>query len=699
MRRAIVCLVLLASSPAHAEGWNPLRAAAKKLESALGHLVESATAPTLRDAEESGHRLLHDADASLGREITRAGSVTTKVLAAGIDRADRSLEARILQVHTAADETLDRGFGRLDHSIGLLDDVARRRIAQIFKGGHDLIAQLDKATLDALHAADQILAARIEDLGQLVRSAIDEADAAAEARIAQLDETLGRRIGTLDTIATKQTLSLEASMLRLAALIGMIAFIGFVLWRLFAEVVEAWGVVEHPSRLGKMRRTATRAAPRFLAQVLLAGVGAGALYLLSGILPRDAHDRADRQIAEHQDAMAAAMRAYDFDGVRYHAAQLELLDPAHATALHATAAKAELLRDVFTRPGRLDSMAGVRALATEVNEVASAAPGDRDVLVVEAFITWQVGASRGDEHDAAALCAQALDQGGDFLLAPLAASYLRAFLHDPYPATASDLPHLREVLAKLPELELPQLQHVLDYDRLVAALDSAATPAYLDMLSAHADVVIARAKKADAKDALARRLAAAQAVIAAWTTFDEQLQTSPSLADDITALSAFTLDDASLTRALWFVAQPDIATVAPEDLATVDPRLRVQIAPLRVAWAQRYAALIGPSAGEVLSFEESQRFADLAHRARTFDDAYVTFLVSVRTGSPPPTGTVRDAAAHAAEAAADLGLYKDGVTAASLIEADLHGAGGGTLPPDAAAAVDAAYQQRTLRFL
>jgi hypothetical protein len=121
-------------------GGNPLKpiaAAAKRAGRAIGGVaggfVESAAAPTIRNAEASGRRLIVDVEGSLGRQIDHAGGVASKLvgevdksLGDKLEKVDRSLEARIVQVNVTADEIVDRAFGRLDQSIGRIDaaDVA-----------------------------------------------------------------------------------------------------------------------------------------------------------------------------------------------------------------------------------------------------------------------------------------------------------------------------------------------------------------------------------------------------------------------------------------------------------------------------------------------------------------------------------------------------------------------------------------------
>ncbi len=733
----LAALALCTARPA--EAWNPLRSvgdAAKRAGRAIGGVVggfvESATAPTIRNAEVSGRRLIADVEGALDRQLAHAGGVASKLvgevdrsLGDKLDRVDRSLEARLVQANVAADEIVDRTFGRLDHSIGRLDAAARRRIDQIGKVGRDLIGRADEAAVKLLAQADAILERRTADLHQLVSASIRQADDAAAARIEQLDEVAGRRIGSVDVIATKQSLGLEAMLLRLAALVGMVGFIAFVLWRMFVEASRAWADALAVGSTRRIRTALARGAPRFLAQLGLGGAGIAALYLLAGYLPRDAEARTAHQIAEHERALASAFVAYDFTDVRYHSTQLEVLSTDAAPRYRALARKAELLRMVLGRPALLQSPSGVRRVAAEVDAVERVlGSSDPDLLTLKAFVTWRIGATRHDEYEAADLCARALELGAaapeGFMLEALARNYLRAFLHDPYPAgdrvAAADLGRLRSALpAPPPDAPGPpeslQFQHILEYNELVARLDVESTAAYLDMLDAHVEYTRARGaanggrEPAEARAARARRLAHAERVVAAWRTFDAELATSPWLADDPIVLAAFTLDDAVLARALYFTVVPEATGLPPAFVAEPSklPELvRVKTAPIRVAWARRYAALVGPNAAELLAIEEARRFKDFERRAIDFERAYLAFAVAEREAPRGDAGRLAALGEAAIRAASEIGLYRDTPegrrSVASILAGSLRQAGG-HVSAELAKQIAGGHEQRRLRFL
>src|SRR5262249_21661444 len=126
---------LVTLSPSRAEAWNPLKAAADKLKAAgraiggglgapVGGFIESATTPSVHNFEDAGHRLLADVDSAIATNLGRAGTLVTQVKASvdsTLTQVDRSLQARILQVQTGIDNTIDHSFDRIELVIGRLE--------------------------------------------------------------------------------------------------------------------------------------------------------------------------------------------------------------------------------------------------------------------------------------------------------------------------------------------------------------------------------------------------------------------------------------------------------------------------------------------------------------------------------------------------------------------------------------------------
>jgi hypothetical protein len=337
---------------------------------------------------------------------------------------------------------------------------------------------------------------------------------------------------------------------------------------------------------------------------------------------------------------------------------------------------------------------------------------DPDVLVIKALMLWQVGTQRRDEHEAASLCARAVRVGrGRFVLQPMAVNLLRSFLEAPYIAPDAPFGRDAEAISDLeaalgvagePQLGFP-LQRALTLDDRIRAVDRAVTRAYTQMIEAHADVVrLRRHKNADEQKARERRTQAAREVIAAWKTFDAAVQAVPGLAGSPEVLALFRLNDATLTRARWFVEDPrtnELAKTLSElakDEKTVG--LRIRLAPPRVVWARRYAALLDGPARSLIELQEAKRFRTDEGKLAAFEEELVALL-----SADEPQARAPEDWQKAARDAARLGLFIDDGSGARIpyAEALLRRAPGARPKPASAEASDLAadLDQRTLWLL
>jgi hypothetical protein len=729
MKRALaVAICLLAFPASRAEAWNPLKALVNKLEAAgraiggvlgapMGGFIESSTTPVIRSAETSGHRLIADLDHAIASNLDRTGVILTKAASDTVAQADRSLAARILQIQTVADHTIDHTMDRIDLVIGRLESDAQQMLDRAERAGHLLIKQLDDTAAANLARGDQMLGTHINDLQLAVSSSIEQADEAARQRLDQADEIAGRRIGNLDVIATKQSLSLEGMLVRIAALVGLVGLIAFVAWRLFRELAEAVEKADQKAeKHERLRAIRRRSLTRLVPQLALAAGGALLLNFLAGYLPRGSERRAHDQLMAQAAAFDDAARTLDVTEARYRESQLEILAQSDLALYRGRMKKVALLHSLFTQPGQLHTEQGVASLAAAVEDVEAAiGTADPDVMIAKAYILWQVGGTRDDEYEAAALCATALRSATPSLLAPIARNYILAFVADPYPMHGSSGPSIEE-LTRAGSLapragETTQFDRVILLDRMIRDLDRASTAAYLDMLAAHADLRAAQSHAGRSPDpaaeraARAARTAAANRLIEVWAAFDRNLEASFGLASDAIVLSVFTLDDAVLTHARYWAAVPSANGLAPSltdpaSAKALPPMLRARIAPLRVAWEKRYAPLLGPSAREIVAYEETARFAGFEQRAAAFEAAYIDFLVAAH-GSEP-SGRLLDLAIAAATRASGMGLYRDTpdgrLAEASRILAVV-GAHGEQAPSNVLATIAQNYQVRRLRLL
>jgi hypothetical protein len=527
---------------------------------------------------------------------------------------------------------------------------------------------------------------------EIVNTAIEKVDEKVEARIEQLDQVAETRIASLDVIATKQGLSLEGGLLRIGSLIALVIFVAFVLWRMWVEISKSWDEAHRlDTRRDRVKRLLILSGRRFGLQLALAGAGALVFVSFAKRLPMPSEKRAEQQIAVEEKALEHSLQSFDFTKVKYHVAQLEILRPATAVTYRGLALKAELVRTIMLRPGLLRSMDGLREVVARV-EAAEVHIGadDPDVLTLKAYVLWQVGSLRQDEREAARLCARALEQEGErlggFLLRPLAIHYLDTYLFHPlpdgWPSDESDgqpartVAELRSILGEHSKgtPSFAPFQHVIAYDAALRQLETASSDAYVAMLRAHARFLAARQRlpkrqrepaatadgnltpeQAAVVEAKRDRLARAREVIEAWRSFDEQLESSPWLAGSATALAAFETNDAMLSRALYYEAAPDAAEqVAPLIGQVADDKVRVRIAPLRVAWERRYTASFGGASVQLLRFEEAERFRQLELATRDLDRALIAYFTAIDAGVKG--AELRPLGLEAARLAAGLGL-------------------------------------------
>jgi hypothetical protein len=682
---ALAIAIAVAGKPAsQAHGENFFKRKAKAASRAIGdvlspgasRLAEAASTPVFRNAESTGRRLLYDFEGVTARRLDQAGTIVNKAVdnafantGALASQIDLSLEARIMQLDKSVNGTIDNVGQEARATLLTVDKVIGHNIARARNAALQVLSRVDKSVEERLAQLDEMLRLRLGDVSQMIQTTLAQVDEIAKARLDQLDEIAGRRIGNLDVVATKQGLSLEAMLVRLATLLGAFFFFAFLMWSAWTNFVKHSELIEHlrsnDSGTGIEKLTIKRKLGLWTLQTGFALACFAAVLAVANYLPKPAEARRSAQVADHARALGNAVRGYDFTSVRYHYSQLEILRPGDPS-FRSLAMKADLLRDIFERPARLHTAEGLRELERQLDQARDLAPEDPDFLVLTGYVIWQAGTTREDELDAAHLCAKALTMkrrgmvierfmAGSFMLRPLAENYVRRFRHDPYqPEPNTDQAKKVEEIARVQIPEAPsrmeELAQVLAYNELVARLDDQMMPAYVRMLEAHAAYAAAAVPKKDktydvdgATKARAARSAAAADVVKAWLEFDNALADSDELAGDPASLNAFTLDDAIMSQAMYFWAEahddkneevpldpkvvPQVGVLAFFDGEAPTPevkkatkgqkpvqdklRLRAAARPLRTVWAERMSPLLGTYTQDVFAKEEADRFKAL----------------------------------------------------------------------------------------
>jgi hypothetical protein len=627
-------------------------------------------------------RTLADVDSRLTRQEQQIGNVaggligkTSSEVGVRLDQVDGILEKRLLQVQLGVD-------GVLDHGLDKIDGTARARLAQIDGIAAARIQQVDQAVAGTLDKADEILKNRVADIGQVVTGAIDQADGVLGARIEEIDEVAGRRLGNVDVIATKQRLGLEQTITRSAWLLALVIFVVVALKALWSEYLKSEDAIAR-AEPGNQRAWLylTVLGKPLLKHGAVAAVVALLLATVPQRLPMTAAKEQQALVNSHTADLEKSVAALDWTRARFHASQLEFLQPDNAAHYQALAAKAELLRDLLARPTALATTAGAIAMLDRARAVIRLQTGrpDPDAETVQAMAIWQLGNNKKQEHEAASIAARALwSSPRGFTLAPMARILVEAYLHAPLAHDQGPHPVIdsheggksQDDGGNDDDVDLESnkgLEAALDLDvpdppgdpfggaetlfHLMKTLDEASADAFIAMVDAQVEVfrlagdapagALAAAKKA--------RNAEAQKVVAAWEDFDRALRDDPILRANPLVLGIFRLDDVALTHALWFTTQPE-TTAWPRSLASLnapgDKALKLAIAPARTVWARRYVGLLqGPARG-LVEMQEAERFQQLEDQTLAFEASYQAVKIdqaAAAGGSPAGASSVKSA--------------------------------------------------------
>lgn len=621
--------------------------------------------PTLADVDNR----LTAHEAKIGSLVDNAVVRTSGQVGVRLTQVDGILEKRLLQVQLGVDEVLDHGLDKID-------GIARRQLFTLDGIAEKRIQQVDQALEDRLDQVDQILKRQVADVSSKVTDVVDHADEAIGQRIEQVDEVAGRRLGNVDVIATKQRLNLEHTVVRAAWLLGLVAFVVSALKAMWKEYVKADEALADmpPGRERAMKYTTSLGRP-LLQHSLVAAVVAALLATVPEHLPMAARSDQAVLVASHASELERNLLALDFPHVRYHASQLELLDVSQAAHYQALSNKADLLRDLLERPTALATATGVASILERVHALERVAGRpDPDARTVRAMITWQNAKTRSEEQAAASLASTALwSSPRGFTLAPMAKLIIEAYLHAPVADfdDRNDLTSaegMRAVLSAAKE-DAPgtAFEGLTTLFRLMQALDTASSAAYVAMVEAQARVADPKLSPVLVAAALKERNAHAQALVKAWEVFDASLRDTPSVRADALVLSVFRINDVPLSHALWFTT--DEATREwPTPLLELGAKAKLALAPARAVWARRYAALLEGPARELILLQEADRFRAFEQDSLAFEQAYAAWRQGPVVGkatpkskqkpAPAPVATADELQLNAAAAAAKLGLYE-----------------------------------------
>ncbi|MES2792718.1 MAG: hypothetical protein V4719_24105 [Planctomycetota bacterium] len=550
----LLFLLLSIAAPVGNAGWNPLKTVKSGLSEAgsvigapAGGLLNAATKPSIRSAEDAGHRLIADIDTRLKQDIDLAISKADGAAKARLTQLDKSMEARIYQLTSGIDQIAT-------NSLLEADRISAIRLSEFNTIAEQRLDQIDMTLQGAIASTDQMLEARVAQVGLVLLGAINEVDQVLENRIEQLDEIAERRIGNVDLIATKAGASIDSvvthfeySLFTFVKLVSVMVLVIFFIWRVYVLVQKRWGVLSVPKHFKEKLAVFTSAIlPGIVVQCLVASFAICIVFLIFGAIAPSVDGRhiEERQIANlvksNRERYEESISAFDFRRAKYYAAQLQLLsadaegnDPALGLRL-----KADLMQQILTRPGCVQSPQGLTEVMQLVGQAESSLPEDPDILALQAFISWNTGSTRRSEYEAARLCMLAVDKAlsnnappiakkgqtsqadqrpakaaPKFALLPLAHNYLAAYLMSPLPDNVTlklhdeihgsdGVPHatitalggalqvsnseMAKILAT-GELRFAELKHILDFNSAVAKLMKRVGPAYTSLVKCDAE--------------------------------------------------------------------------------------------------------------------------------------------------------------------------------------------------------------------
>jgi hypothetical protein len=495
----------------------------------------------------------------------------------------------------------------------------------------------------------------------MLKADILDVDERIGARIDQLDQVTERRLGNLDTIAAKTTNALSSALLRLIAFGCLVIFAAAAVWRVYVESTGAWP--SSGSLFSRIAQWWKKVRTRLSWQL---GLAAGAIALLfitfAVVLPSGSSGKLERTHLAH---LQRALTSFDFTQAKYHASQLKVLNPSD-DIYGGYALKIELLRDVLTRPALYETTAGLHQIIfrIEQTEMQVAPQRDPDLETLKALLVFRTNPNRQTEHDAAMLCAGALDipakrsalaslfgrskpkltpADGGFALQPLAVSYIENYLSHPLArpsvamAAEKDAPreYSTQELASLVTASkkrnprsprtLTALSHVVTYNTLVSRLYATVLPAYQQMIEAQA--MLSTAEPERRQEFLNARARAAKTIIKAWGDLDDKLDEHHSMTDTSTTFAVFRLNDAMYTRARAYLDSQ--STEIPGALNVVNypnDGQRARMLPPRTVWADRYLSNLDTTMHHVISFQEAERFRTNEQAAIQFENNYVKYL-------------------------------------------------------------------------
>jgi hypothetical protein len=662
----------------------------------LAGLLNTATAPTIANFKSAENQVVANVDDRLNKDITRAGTVFQGA-------ANQVVSQGLMQVDAIAAARIDQVYSDTSNVIGQVGALESKAVGDV----HGIVKDVDKRVNADLDRVDAVVGTRVQQVDGVVKEAIGQADADAKARIAQADDTAQKALGSADVLVAKETLGIEAALVRVGGIIGAVLFLVASLWWVFqhlpTHLEEAAQIHNLADRRKRHVRFALVSLASFSVHLIFGAACFAGLLALSNNLPESAQKSTQTLITTHEQALGDAAGGFDFTMVRYHAAELAILNPDGDSRYRALERRADLIRTALTRPGLLASHEGIGEIAAMIDRARMLGDVQADVFAVMGYVQWQLAQSRADEDKAVAAFVHAFDVNAGrsnpndpcsaFVLRQLASHYVALFCRRKpasftWPDGMAPTHSLDEVCSYgTVDVTPPILRPLSTYDDAVLDLAKKSDAAYLKLLDAQVSLESAKLSPAQksVSDAKAARLDAAKALKAVWVAFDQAMDRDATLPSAARA-ALFALNDVPLTQAAWVINAPDDTRRPPAmGPAAGDKFVRALSSPARVTWARRYLGGAGPLTQVVAAREVTSAYQADEARTIAFETAYIEYREALAAGDAALITSKRDAAAAAASA---MGIYDDATPRRPL----------GLSLPDAAKSVPASVNDDGVRL-
>lgn len=176
-------------------GFNPIKVVTDAVDRGsnwvgkrVGSFLGGATEPVVSNVEDAGRRLIEDADSRFGKRIEQVD----KVLAQKMAEADTRLEKRIVQVDDVMKKRIDQVDQVLDTRIQQVNEVAQSNIKLIDKSLAERVDQVDGVLARRIDQVDGVLQKNIDRMDIVTETRVGNLDIVATKATLAIESSAAR---------------------------------------------------------------------------------------------------------------------------------------------------------------------------------------------------------------------------------------------------------------------------------------------------------------------------------------------------------------------------------------------------------------------------------------------------------------------------------------------------------------------------